>query len=101
MIYKTGMDNGGLRDEEFINQACERYAGCGMRNSEIRVCESYEGCYRNHDAVVFENAPTKLGAAIELFGASLALLGATFELLGATLELLGDALELRGWEDRK
>ena len=48
-----------------------------------------------------QNAPTKLGAAIELFGASLALLGATFELLGATLELLGDALELRGWEDRK
>ena len=48
----------------------------------------------------FRNAPTKLGAAIELFGASLALLGATFELLGATLELLGDALELRGWDDR-
>ena len=57
--------------------------------------------YRNHDAVLFsKNAPTKLGAAIELFGASLALLGATFELLRATLELLGDALELRGWEDR-
>ena len=43
MIYKGEMDNGGMRDDEFRNQVCESYEGCGMRNSEIRVCESYEG----------------------------------------------------------
>ena len=34
MIYKTGMDNGGMNHTEFRNQACERYEGCGMRNSD-------------------------------------------------------------------
>ena len=30
MLYTGGMDNGGMRDEEFRNQVCESYEGCGM-----------------------------------------------------------------------
>ena len=80
---------GGLRERWGRWDGWAREVGGWRRNAIATMLRCY-----------FQNAPTKLGAAIELFGASLALLGATFELLGATLELLGDALELRGWEDR-